>query len=356
MLGCVLLLLIHPADGKITTKEQTSPPVRTDRDGIYILNERNFNSFLSSSISKEQRQGLFVKFYAPWCGHCKELEHPWMGIATAVKLYQSSLDELEIKSINKVSVASFDCDTGPQATKFCKEDLSITGFPTIMYFEGNEYKKFYVGTRGFEDLSIFVERESGLSFPYLNGFRRWKATGFRMLCELMQFSMESNGEDGGKPSGKALVMFGVFVTIPAVVVLGLLTGIAYCCCCQSGSELIPSENMKMVEENNDIFNKKCCNVEEDEEKEKEEKEEKEEEKEEEEKCQGTTHKKRSRATTNKTKQTKQKQKVGITSSVNTSFAFMEDAIVPPTIRTRLPCGIIDLFFLFLLLLLLSSSL
>ena len=279
MLGCVLLLLIHPADGKITTKEQTSPPVRTDRDGIYILNERNFNSFLSSSISKEQRQGLFVKFYAPWCGHCKELEHPWMGIATAVKLYQSSLDELEIKSINKVSVASFDCDTGPQATKFCKEDLSITGFPTIMYFEGNEYKKFYVGTRGFEDLSIFVERESGLSFPYLNGFRRWKATGFRMLCELMQFSMESNGEDGGKPSGKALVMFGVFVTIPAVVVLGLLTGIAYCCCCQSGSELIPSENMKMVEENNDIFNKKCCNVEEDEEKEKEEKEEKEKEKE-----------------------------------------------------------------------------
>ena len=178
MLGCVLFLLIHPADGKITTKEQTSPPVRIDRDGIYLLNERNFNSFLSASISKEQRQGLFVKFYAPWCGHCKELEQPWMGIATAVELYQSSLDELEIKSINKVSVASFDCATGPQATKFCKEDLSITGFPTIMYFEGNEYKKVYVGTRGFEDLSIFVERESGLSFPYLNGFRRWKATSF----------------------------------------------------------------------------------------------------------------------------------------------------------------------------------
>ena len=42
-----------------------------------------------------------------------------------------------------------------------------------------------------------------------------------------------------------------------------------------------------------------------------------------------------------------KQKVGITSSVNTSLAFMEDAIVPPTIKTRLPCGIIDLLFLLL---------
>ena len=66
--------------------------VRKNTHGMYVLNERNFDSFIKESITKTLRRGIFVKFYAPWCGHCKELEKPWEALTRAVELYQDSLN------------------------------------------------------------------------------------------------------------------------------------------------------------------------------------------------------------------------------------------------------------------------
>ena len=208
-------------------KHLQTPVVRMNKHGIHVLNERNFDAFIEGSITKTSRRGVFVKFYSPWCAHCKELEKPWQAIAKACELYPVTQNS---SAMDTVVVGSFDCDTGPQSHKFCKDQLKITGFPTIHYYEGLEYNRQYLGTRSFKDLIIFVEWETGLHFPFLTGTRRFKATAFRLLCELMQFSMSSHGEDGAKPSGKALVTFAVLVTIPVLLLFASCIAVGWCCC------------------------------------------------------------------------------------------------------------------------------
>ena len=51
----------------------------TDKD-VYVLNEANFEQTVLNS-----RDIWFVEFYAPWCGHCKNLEPEWNAAASALQ-------------------------------------------------------------------------------------------------------------------------------------------------------------------------------------------------------------------------------------------------------------------------------
>ncbi|MES1909766.1 MAG: hypothetical protein MHM6MM_002460 [Cercozoa sp. M6MM] len=82
----------------------------------------------------------FVKFYAPWCGHCKHLAPTWEEFA------KEKSDEL------KVNVAKVDC-TSNRAT--CKR-FNVRGYPTLVFMkEGVMYK--YQGQRSIDAFSKFVE-------------------------------------------------------------------------------------------------------------------------------------------------------------------------------------------------------
>ena len=88
--------------------------------------------------------GLWLmKFYAPWCGHCKKLEPVWKHVA------QSLAD-------THVRVARVDC------TRFSKvaTEFNIRGYPTIMFLKGEDTYT-YEGDRTREDIVAFARRLMG---------------------------------------------------------------------------------------------------------------------------------------------------------------------------------------------------
>ena len=86
----------------------------------------------------------FVKFYAPWCGHCKSLAPVW--------------DELHSLHHNELNVAKVDC-TSDLGKPLCSE-FEIRGYPSLLFFPADEslagtYIK-YQDPRNLEHLEQFA--------------------------------------------------------------------------------------------------------------------------------------------------------------------------------------------------------
>lgn len=86
-------------------------------------------------------KAVFVKFFAPWCGHCKKMKPAW-----------DSLME-EFKESESVLVADVDCigDGKPLCDK-----VGVKGFPTIKYGDPNDLQD-YSGARDGAALKTFTE-------------------------------------------------------------------------------------------------------------------------------------------------------------------------------------------------------
>ncbi|RDX39395.1 disulfide isomerase [Lentinus brumalis] len=90
-----------------------------------------------------------VEFFAPWCGHCKNLAPVYEQLADA---YAHAKD--------KVIVAKVDADG---AGRPLGQKYGVTGFPTLKWFgpEGGEPEK-YDGGRDLEALANFITTKSGV--------------------------------------------------------------------------------------------------------------------------------------------------------------------------------------------------
>ena len=84
----------------------------------------------------------FIKFYAPWCGHCKKLAPIWKQLARHMK--------------NTLTIAEVNCD---ENAALCKSQ-SIEGYPTLIFYDGKGFKSEYNGGRKLEQLKTFSERAS----------------------------------------------------------------------------------------------------------------------------------------------------------------------------------------------------
>lgn len=51
----------------------------TEDEHVVVLSKDNFDSFL------EKHPKVFVKFYAPWCGHCKAMAPGYSKLAERMK-------------------------------------------------------------------------------------------------------------------------------------------------------------------------------------------------------------------------------------------------------------------------------
>lgn len=91
---------------------------------IYELNPSNFNNVVYKS-----NYTSIVKFYAPWCGYCKQLE----------PIYHKLARFLHSDGKYAVNVGSVNCDK--EYNKPLCSEHKIQGFPTLLVFRPPKHKK-----------------------------------------------------------------------------------------------------------------------------------------------------------------------------------------------------------------------
>nr|XP_045615779.1 thioredoxin domain-containing protein 5 homolog [Procambarus clarkii] len=87
----------------------------------------------------------FVKFYAPWCGHCQRLTPTWESLAKSFEHDKS------------VTIGKLDCT---QFRQICN-DYEVKGYPTLLWIEDGKKIEKYTGDRSHEDLKEFTVRMLG---------------------------------------------------------------------------------------------------------------------------------------------------------------------------------------------------
>lgn len=117
-----------------TPKESPKPILNLDGE-VLALTADTFSSTLAKGPA-------FVKFFAPWCGHCKKLAPIWKQLARHMQ--------------NKVTIAEVNCD---DHSALCKAQ-GVQGYPTLAWFNQGEEKSEYSGGRKLDQLKAFAEKAS----------------------------------------------------------------------------------------------------------------------------------------------------------------------------------------------------
>merc|ERR1719373_1040121 len=117
-------------------KPDPVPEEPTGPTDVVKLDTSNFAE-MTKFTEEEDSGDWFIKFYAPWCGHCKKLAPTWEEVATELK--------------GKVNVAKIDVTEN----KALGTEYGVKGFPTLLLFKDGKMEK-YKGDRGKEALCEYA--------------------------------------------------------------------------------------------------------------------------------------------------------------------------------------------------------
>lgn len=117
------------------TKPKSAPP---NPQGLSVpLTAESFQKLVTTT-----QDPWFIKFYAPWCGHCQAMAPNWKEMAKEMK------DVLNVGEVN--------CDV---ESRLC-EDARVSAFPTMYFFRGGQRVE-YTGLRGLGDLLSYTKKAVG---------------------------------------------------------------------------------------------------------------------------------------------------------------------------------------------------
>lgn len=106
----------------------------TEKSDVVVITKNNIKEVIGKGSL------VFVKFFAPWCSHCKEMADDFKSAATALK-GKAVLAEVDATKEQKIA-----------------EDYKVAGFPTLKLFSNGKEVTDYQGNRDKESMVKFVER------------------------------------------------------------------------------------------------------------------------------------------------------------------------------------------------------
>ena len=132
-------------DGKIDPVYKSQDPPEDDmEDHVKIVVGKTIDT-----IAKDPTKDVLLEVYAPWCGHCKQLEPIYKKLGK------------RFSSIDSVVIAKMD------GTENEHKDVDVSGFPSLIFFpagEGAEKVPYEEGDRSLLSLTKFIKKHAKI--PY----------------------------------------------------------------------------------------------------------------------------------------------------------------------------------------------
>jgi protein disulfide isomerase len=124
---------------KQSLKSEEIPAEQTEN--VYVLVGKSFDS-----IVLDETKDVLVKFYAPWCGHCKKIAPIYEELAT------------KLKHNKNLIIAKIDSTTNET------DKVSIQGFPTIKFFPAGKKSSpiDFDGDRTVEGFEAFLNKHASV--------------------------------------------------------------------------------------------------------------------------------------------------------------------------------------------------
>ena len=206
----VTIMLVNADDSreiKIDEEEGEPPLLTTAMFDDQVLDK--------NTLQVKGGKPWFIKFYAPWCGHCKKLAPTWK------KLHEEHGD--------KYNIARVDCTTS-ETTEVCQQ-LLIRGYPSLILFtDGKMYP--HRGRREMENLVEFAaggylnnKEEHIQEIPKrLEGFEKFKRDTKGFFTELSKAIDKATKKYGLDfiPLSIRLFVCLLFVVSPMIAVCAML--------------------------------------------------------------------------------------------------------------------------------------
>ena len=114
----------------------------TNASDVLDLTQEQFNSAI------QQHDTILVKFFAPWCGHCKRLAPEYESAAAKLK-----------NNDPPIPLAKVDCTTD-EGKEVCSQ-YGVSGYPTLKIFKNGEFSSEYNGPRQADGIVKYMRSKVG---------------------------------------------------------------------------------------------------------------------------------------------------------------------------------------------------